>query len=223
MNLQENIHRIKEMMAIDEQIPDSRFLGKQDGMKNISSLSVDDTVDVISAVVDGVPGLGNLISLGIDLIHTLSYVVRFSYSKTDEEKIEFATLAFITLGSSFIPVGGNSLPIIARQGVKSVLSKTPKEILMIAKKYGLYNGTTFFLQKGRWKYSLLLLLARIIGDELAEFLNLVTQKLNTIYDKIKNVQSLKNISAMVLKLVVLVKELSEHADVAIQLVKTNQI
>jgi hypothetical protein len=127
------------------------------------------------------------------------------------------------LGASFIPVGGNSLPIIARQGVKSILSKTPKEILVVAKKYGLYKGTTIFLTKVKWKYSVLLLLAKLVGSELSEFLTLVTEKLYKIYNEIKKVEQLKNISIMVLKLISLIKELSEDAKIAIQLVKTNEI
>ena len=95
MNLQENISRIKQVMGIKEQIPDSRFApigydskSTKSTKTDLSSLSSDDLVDVISAAIDGVPGLGNLISLGIDLVHALSYLTRFYFSSNDEEKIE---------------------------------------------------------------------------------------------------------------------------------------
>jgi hypothetical protein len=47
----------------------------------LKDMSVDDLVDIISGLIDGIPGIGNLISAGIDVSHALSYGVRFLYSK----------------------------------------------------------------------------------------------------------------------------------------------
>jgi sulfur relay (sulfurtransferase) DsrC/TusE family protein len=149
-------------------------------------MSVDDLVDVISGIIDGVPGIGNLISAGIDVSHALSYGVRFYYAKDDDEKIEMGTLGIITLGAAALPVAGNALPIIARQGVKTVLRKTPEEILLIAKKLGIYKQTVFFLSKTKWKYNLILVLAKIFGYELIESLTKVVKYVRDLMLKINN-------------------------------------
>ena len=149
-------------------------------------MSVDDLVDIISGLIDGVPGIGNLISAGIDISHALSYGVRFYYAKDDDEKIEMATLGVITLGAATLPVAGNALPIIARQGVKTVLRKTPQEILLIAKKLGIYKQTVFLLSKTKWKYNLILVLAKIFGYELIESLTTVVKYIKDLMSKINN-------------------------------------
>jgi hypothetical protein len=230
MNLQENIQRIKEVMNIHEQIPDSRFAPKgvntdikslQDRVGTLPSLTIDDTIDIISAVIDGVPGLGNLISAGIDITHALSYIVRFFYSNNDDEKVEYATLAIITLGISLMPVAGNTIPIIARKGVKEVLSKTPGEILLMAKKLGLYDKAVFLLNKKRWYYNWLLVLAKIFKNKLVELLTLVSKYLKDIYTKIKS--EFKYISDIVLNFINLVDKLIEDSDIAIKLINLNEI
>jgi hypothetical protein len=230
MNLQENISRIKEVMNIHEQIPDSRFAPKgvntdlkslQNRVGTLPSLTLDDTIDIISAVIDGVPGLGNLISAGIDVTHAISYIVRFFYSNNDDEKVEYATLAIITLGISLMPVAGNTIPIIARKGVKEVLRKTPDEILLKAKKLGLYNKTVFLFSKEKWYYNKLLVLAKIFKGELLELLTLVSKYLKEIYTKTKN--NFKNISNIVLNFTNLVDELIKDSEIAIKLINLNAI
>jgi hypothetical protein len=226
MNLQENILRIKEVMNIQEQIPDSRFAPKgvdtdmeslEKRTENLPSLSTDDTIDYVSAMIDVVPGLGNLVSAGIDVIHALSYIIRFFFSKNDDEKIENATLALVTLGSTFIPIGGNSLPILARKGIKEVLRQTPEEILMVGKKLGLYNKTVIFLSKQRWKYSILLALTKILRGELGEFLTVVTKKLNDLVNETKKIPKLKYINNAIKNLITLVEELKGDVDIAMKL------
>ena len=154
--------------------------------KPLDTLSLDDLVDIISGIIDGVPGIGNLISAGIDVSHALSYGVRFFYAKDDDEKIEMSTLGIITLGAAALPVAGNALPIIARQGVKAVLRKTPQEILLIGKKLGLYKQTILLLSKTKWKYNIILVLAKIFGYEMVESLTKVVKYVRDLMLKIKN-------------------------------------
>jgi sulfur relay (sulfurtransferase) DsrC/TusE family protein len=162
------------------------LMRKNNKSVSLDNLSFDDVVDVISGIIDGVPGIGNLISAGIDVSHALSYGVRFYYAKDDDEKIEMGTLGIITLGAAALPVAGNALPIIARQGVKTVLRKTPEEILLIAKKLGIYKQTVFFLSKTKWKYNLILVLAKIFGYELIESLTKVVKYVRDLMLKINN-------------------------------------
>lgn len=201
--------------------PDEKFDAPENKkiaqLSNIQlNLDVDDLIDIFSAIIDGIPGIGNLISAGIDITHTLSYCIRYYFSKTIEEKIEYGTLAFITLGATFIPVQGNSLPIMARMGLKQVLNKTPKEIVKIGKKLRIYDKTIIFLSKGKFKYSLLILLAKIMGSELAEKLDVVTENIYAIY---KNFKNYPNISNPLLALYKDLTDLRKDCDTAILLSK----
>lgn len=186
--------------------------------QNLPILGIDDTIDIISAIIDGIPGIGNLVSAGIDIAHTISYCVRFYYADESniEKKIEYGTLAFITLGATFIPVEGNSLPIMARQGLKKTLSQSPDALLKIAQKLGLYKQTVLFLKKSKWKYSLLILLCKILGGELLERLEYVNQKLAKIYEKVKNYDT---ISEPVLALKNTIEELKGDVQVALPISK----
>jgi|694.fasta_scaffold15179_9 hypothetical protein len=162
------------------------LMRKNNKSVSLDNLSFDDVVDVISGIIDGVPGIGNLISAGIDVSHALSYGVRFFYAKNDDEKLEMATLGVVTLGAAALPVAGNALPIMARQGVKSVLRKTPEEILLIGKKLGIYKQTVLLLSKTKWKYNIILVLAKIFGYEMIESLTKVVKYVRDLMLKINN-------------------------------------
>lgn len=192
-------------------------------IENLSTLSVDDLVDLASAAIDGVPGIGNLISAGIDISHAISYIVRFYYSKNEDEKIQNLALSFVTIGSTFMPVAGNSLNIVARQGIKGVLKKTPQEILVIAKKYGLYNDTVFLMRKEKWKWNFLLFLAKTLKGKLGEFLAYISSKLTEIYNKIRTVVALKDANIALLALINEIKDMNNLSATAIRLEQTREI
>lgn len=191
--------------------PDSKFdtphnkeLMRQQQSK-LPSLSMDDTVDIISAIFDGIPGVGNLISAGIDVSHVVSYIVRYNFEKDESKKIEYAIMAVITLLGTLLPVGGNSLIIMSRKGLKEVMKETPLSILKILQKYGLYKKGPIFVKQSRWKYSLLILLCRILGSDVVEYYTQTISRLksldqetkeyaivnNSIKDFIDNLENLK--------------------------------
>jgi hypothetical protein len=172
------------------------FMRKYSKPTSVSNLSIDDTIDYVSAMIDVIPGIGNLVSAGIDVTHALAYGLRFLYANNEDEKIEYATLGIITLGAAALPVEGNALPILARQGIKTVLKKTPQEILLIGKQLGLYKKTVFLLSKTKWKYSLLLALAKICGGELIETLTNVVKYVRDLIQKIPDVSVKKALNAI---------------------------
>ena len=141
------------------------FMRKYSKPTSVSNLSIDDTIDYVSAMIDVIPGIGNLVSAGIDVTHALAYGLRFLYANNEDEKIEYATLGIITLGAAALPVEGNALPILARQGIKTVLKRTPQEILLIGKQLGLYKQTVVLLSKSKWKYSICLLYTSDAADD----------------------------------------------------------
>ncbi len=178
MKLQEQLSRMKSMMDLQEQYYNpglgmtpqaSRDMGER--FHNKKPVSADDAVDIVSAILDGIPGIGNLASLVTDIGHTISYLYRMVFATEESVKIEYAVLAATTFMTAFIPFGGvNTVNIIIRQGIKPLLRMTPEQITKWAIRKRIINPM-ILLQKGRFKYCLLLLLVRILKDETSEMLS----------------------------------------------------
>jgi len=182
----------QQLKRIISEQPESRFIPRgmsaKDNMNTLSgssrelgpNLDVDDYTDIISGLIDVIPGIGNLVSAGIDITHGITYIVRFSFAKTTEEKVEMAVMGLITLGMTTIPIGGNAANIAARSGVKTLLKMTPHEVLVVAKNMGLIKSAGFKLSKQVWKYSLLIALVKIFRGKLGDVVGDVTKKLTYI-------------------------------------------
>ena len=182
----------QQLKRIISEQPESRFIPRgmsaKDNMNTLSgssrelgpNLDVDDYTDIISGLIDVIPGIGNLVSAGIDITHGITYIVRFSFAKTTEEKAEMAVMGLITLGMTTIPIGGNAANIAARSGVKTLLKMTPHEVLVVAKNMGLIKSAGFKLSKQVWKYSLLIALVKIFRGKLGDVVGEATKKLTYI-------------------------------------------
>jgi hypothetical protein len=182
----------QQLKRIISEQPESRFIPRgmsaKDNMNTLSgssrelgpNLDVDDYTDIISGLIDVIPGIGNLVSAGIDITHGITYIVRFSFAKTTEEKAEMAVMGLITLGMTTIPIGGNAANIAARSGVKTLLKMTPHEVLVVAKNMGLIKSAGFKLSKQVWKYSLLIALVKIFRGKLGDVVGDITKKLTYI-------------------------------------------
>jgi hypothetical protein len=131
----------------------------------LKNLSIDDLINLTSAMIDGVPGIGNLISAGIDVAHAISYGARYFLAKDDESKITNAMMGIITLGTTVVPVGGNFANIVASQGIKKALALTPQAIKKI-----LGMPTTLNLSKSIWKYCIVALLFRLTRSNIVGWL-----------------------------------------------------
>ena len=149
------------------------------------NLDADDYTDIVSGLIDVIPGIGNGISGAIDITHGITYIVRYFYAETIEEKVELAVMGFITLGMSFLPVGGNAANILARGEIKTLLKKTPYEVRLMAKNMGLIKSAGFQLSKQAWKYSFLIALVKIFRGQLDNVLGDVSKTLTSIANKSK--------------------------------------
>lgn len=170
----------RELNKVDNQVSAQNKLGP--------NLDADDYTDIVSGLVDAVPGIGNLISVGIDITHALTYVVRYFFAKTVEEKTEMALLAIVTFGTSLIPVGGNAANVSARVEVKSLLNKTPHELRVIMKKMGILKSAGFNLSKEPWKYSFMIALVKIFKSKAADALVFASNKLASLSNKSKELK-----------------------------------
>jgi hypothetical protein len=232
-NLTEQIERINKLstyeigVTINEQKPDNLMPFQPDNPsktktqiqnKDSINLEPDTLVDIVSGIIDGVPGIGNLLSAGIDITHALTYLGRFFLSKNEESKIENGVMAIITFGSTFIPIGGNALNVMAKKGISEVMKETPKEILLIAKKMGLYDKTVIILNKSRWKYSLLFALARILSSfYVGNFLTDLTNKFNDLKKKISGNIFGKQFLTPINFMISFLNEMSSDWDLALKL------
>ena len=177
----------RELKKVDNQIGAQNKLGKVVN-KLGPNLDADDYADIVSGLVDAVPGIGNLISAGIDVTHGLTYVGRYFFAKTTEEKIEMALLAIVTFATSLIPVGGNAANVAARMEVKSLLKKTPYELRLIMKNLGILKSAGFNLAKEPWKYSFVIALVKIFKSKAADALATVSNKLVGLSNKSKELK-----------------------------------
>jgi hypothetical protein len=185
----------QQLKRIISEQPESRFtprgLTNKENMKALSgvnsslrpNLDADDYTDIVSGLIDVIPGIGNLISGGIDITHGITYIVRSFYAKTIEDKVEMSIMALITFGTSFIPVGGNAVNLFAKNEIKMLLKKTPYEVLKIAKDMGLIKKSIFKLSKQAWKYSILIALVKIFRSRLDNVFGEVSKTLATIGSK----------------------------------------
>lgn len=163
------------------------YSSQVDGRNTIFSLKrmneqvadyVDDAVDVVSAGLDTIPEVGNLASMGIDVVHGAAYAYRWFNAKTDLEKIEYGVMTIITLVGAFYPVIGNEINLTARGGIKAFVRRTPEEILRLAQKLGLYNKKIWPMQKTKWSFNMGLFLFKVSRGQI---INYVTP----LYNKIK--------------------------------------
>lgn len=173
----------RELKKVDNQVAAQNKLGKLG-----PNLDADDYADIVSGLVDAVPGIGNLISIGIDVTHALTYVVRYFFANTTEEKIEMSLLAVVTFASSLIPVGGNAANVATRMEIKSLLKKTPFELRVIMKNMGILKSAGFNLAKEPWKYSFMIALVKIFKSKAADALAFVSSKLANLSNKSKELK-----------------------------------
>jgi hypothetical protein len=161
--------------------------------KATSGVTKDDLVDYTSAGLDGIPGLGNLASFGVDTVHALSYMYRYIKTTNEQEKIEYGIMGLLTLVTAFIPVGGNIINVASRGGLKTFVRRTPEEVLHLLKRLGLYNKKIWPFQKLPWSFSVGLFLFKVTRGEMEEYLVDIYNKLNELKKKLQKTPLEKSI------------------------------
>jgi len=159
-----------------------------DNLKNITkNVDIDTIVSLISGVLDGVPGAGNLASFVIDEIHAITYLIRAVFT-AGYERTENLILAVMTAAFGLFPMGGNVAMLTTRQGIKTILKQTPDSIQKWAMKNGIINYRILF-GKGMFKYSIILLLVRIFKDQTAET---IAENIDKVEESFANAKSAIN-------------------------------
>jgi hypothetical protein len=112
-------------------------------------LNPDLAIDIVSAAIDTVPGVGNVVSFAIDELHGISYFVRAAMT-SGLERTEFILLGLVTAALGFVPVGGNIASAGIKQGIKNVLKLTPDQIQKWAISKGIIKYRILFDIKRPW-------------------------------------------------------------------------
>jgi len=84
--------------------------------------TIDDTIEIISAIIDLIPGIGTAVSAGIDILHAISYVIRGIKEKITENKIVYFIKGLFGLGMALIPEAGNAANLSFNAFIKTYLS-----------------------------------------------------------------------------------------------------
>jgi hypothetical protein len=165
--------------------------------KNLINLSIDDYVDIVSAIIGSVPGLGTLGSAIIDLLHAISYFIRVFTTNDFKEKTEYGILGLVQLFFAFDPTGagGNVLMLAARGKIKKVFAMTPNETIFKLKELGFLKGY-IHLGKLSLTWSWWVLLIKIVLnkalDEVINEISSIPSYLEKIYNEVEKYLSLTN-------------------------------
>ena len=87
-----------------------------------SKSSLDDTIEIISAIIDLNPGIGTAVSAGIDILHAISYVIRGIKETITEDKIVYFIKGMFGLGMALVPEAGNVANLSLNAFIKTYLS-----------------------------------------------------------------------------------------------------
>jgi hypothetical protein len=142
----------------------------------VKDATLDDWINLTSAALDVIPGIGWVASGIIDIGHSLMYAAKYYNSTTDEDKFKNAASAIFTIGMAFIPVGGNIANIIASKGINNAIKNfTPA---VVKKILGLPVGFNF--SKVAWKYSLYAFLLKYTESKIDDLLYSIKSKVEKL-------------------------------------------
>jgi len=159
-------------ILMSEQTAYERYLDKQlstpeGASKTIhTSFTIDDLIDMTSAAIDVIPGIGWAISAGIDVAHAISYIARFYKASTDDDKFKYAVSGIVTLVMSLIPGGGNVANIMINKGLNTTIKNFTPSI--VKKMLGIPVG--FNLMKSQWKYCVYTFLVKYLQTKTSALL-----------------------------------------------------
>ena len=170
--------------------PNGGFIeSPKSAIKDLLNLTIDDFVDIISAIIGSVPGLGTLGSAIIDLLHAISYFIRVFTTNDFKNQVEYGILGIVQLLFAFDPTGagGNVLMLAARGEIKKVYAMTSKEIIFKLKELGFLKGYIHFgklsLTWSWWALLIKIVLNKtldVVINEISSFPSYIEKKYNEV-------------------------------------------
>jgi len=126
---------------------------------------IDLATDILSGILEGFPGIGQVASVTVDVLHTVSYILRFIFASDEMSKIKYLALAGLGLITSFIPISGNVANIAGRSTIGNILKVGPNKIYKyIAKLKGKNLPLSHWSTFSKWKVNFVYVLLKIVGN-----------------------------------------------------------
>lgn len=164
-------------------ITQSNFASSVNSSYDVEGI-LDFVIDLVSSVLDTIPGLGQGISFGIDMLHTLSYAIRAYLYEDENAKIKNGVMFGASLGTAFIPVGGNVANILARVGIDNSLKLAPSAIVKLTSKKWFDTSLKRWAMTTKWKFNFLFVLVRYLGDSAIEGIADMHKSIKQVFDKV---------------------------------------
>jgi hypothetical protein len=150
----------KHILGLYEQSMGGFLSPQYVSMNPPKDVDVDDVVDLASLSLDVIPGIGNLASSAIDVLHSASYYYRYTTESNEDKKMENLFLATSNLLFATIPIAGN----LYAMGIRKFIKKfTPAQI---KKLLGIPVGID--LGKNIWNYCLIAWLKKYFASNFEE-------------------------------------------------------
>jgi hypothetical protein len=147
----------KHILGLYEQSMGGFLSPQYVSMNPPKDIDADDVVDLASLSLDVIPGIGNLASSAIDVLHSASYYYRYTTESNEDKKMENLFLATSNLLFATIPIAGN----LYAMGVRNFIKKfTPTQI---KKLLGIPVGID--LGKNIWNYCLIAWLKKYFANK----------------------------------------------------------
>lgn len=84
--------------------------------------TIDETIEIISTIIELIPSIGTAVSAAIDILHAISYVIRGIQEKITEDKVVYFIKGLFGLGAALIPAAGNAANLSLSAFIKVYLS-----------------------------------------------------------------------------------------------------
>jgi hypothetical protein len=183
----------KHILGLYEQSMGGFLSPQYVSMNPPKDIDADDVVDLASLSLDVIPGIGNLASSVIDVLHSASYYYRYTTESNEDEKMKNLFLATSNLLFATIPIAGN----LYAMGIRNFIKKfTPTQI---KKLLGIPVGID--LSKNIWNYCLIAWLKKYFANN---FEGKISESISDIKNSL-NSKTLKYISHTSPALLFLVK------------------
>jgi hypothetical protein len=146
---------------------------------------IDIAIDIISGILEGFPGIGTVASATVDVLHTVSYLLRFFFVSDEASKIKYLVLTGLGMATSFIPMAGNVTNIAGRSTIGNILRVSPSKIYgAIAKLKGKNLPLSHWSNFAKWKINFVYVLLKVLGNfgedvlvKISGFFNSLSKKL----------------------------------------------
>jgi len=139
-NSREEYNRARKNLSLGKEVQSSEVINNLvKTLKNLvpdcsggfNEQCIDDLISLLSALIGVIPGLGQLGSAIIDVLHGISFLIRYGFQNDERNKWKYIFLGLLSIVIAFDPTGagGNVLFKTIQGKIDRVMYMTPVEVL----------------------------------------------------------------------------------------------